>query len=155
MSNSMDYGAKHPLTEQMVTTLKTVLDQNMTEFHASLLDMDKEDIIAQSAEIAAMQAAYDFMKEDFKYERGDAETLLRMENPLRFIADQWPSNMAELFDMSGQMREAIMDADRDAAEEKPSVRSEKPSILSDLSDKKREAGQRNMAEGKSKGGEAR
>ncbi len=158
---------KHPLTEQAVDVLKAVLDQNMDKFHASLLDMDKEEIIAQSAEIAAVQAAYDFMKEDFQYGRGNAETLLRMEDPLRFIADQWPSNMAELFDMSGHIGEVIMDAGKDTAirqkteqtimaEEKPSVQTEKPSILSDLSDKKREAGQRNnIAEGRSKSGEAR
>lgn len=152
--------------EQMVTVLKSVLDQNMAEFHESLLRMDKEEIIAQSAEIAATQAAYDFMKDDFRFEQGDVETLLRMENPLQFIAEQWPSNMTELFDMSGQIGEAIMDTSKDAAaqqkteqtrpaEKTPSIRSEKPSILNDLSDKKREVGQRSMAEGKAKGGEAR
>ena len=152
--------------EQMVTVLKSVLDQNMTEFHESLLRMDKEEIIAQSAEIAATQAAYDFMKDDFRFEQGDVETLLRMENPLQFIAEQWPSNMAELFDMRGQIEESIMDAGKDAAaqqkteptrpaEKTPSIRSEKPSILNDLSDKKREVGQRSIAENKAKGGEAR
>lgn len=152
--------------EQMVTVLSAVLDQNMTEFHESLLRMDKEEIIAQSAEIAATQAAYDFMKDDFRFERGDVETLLRMGNPLQFIAEQWPSNMAELFDMRGQIEEAIMDAGKDAAaqqkteqtrpaEKTPSIRSEKPSILNDLSDKKREVGQRSIAESKAKGGEAR
>lgn len=150
----------------MASVLEAVLDQNMAEFHAALLSMDKEEIIAQSAEIAAMQAAYDFMKDDFKYERGDVETLLRMENPLQFIAEQWPSNMSELFDMDGQIGEAIMDASKNAAnrqeteqaippEEKPPIQAEKPSILSDLSDKKREAGQRSIAASKVKGGEAR
>ena len=152
--------------EQMVTVLSAALDQNMTEFHESLLRMDKEEIIAQSAEIAATQAAYDFMKYDFRFEQGDVETLLRMENPLQFIAEQWPSNMAELFDMRGQIEEAIMDAGKDTAaqqkteqtrpaEKTPSVRSEKPSILNDLSDKKREVSQRSIAESKAKGGEAR
>ena len=93
--------------EQMVAVLKAVLDQNMTEYHASLLNMDKEELIAKSAEIAAMQEAYDFMKEDFKYERGDAETLLRMENPLEFVAGHWPSNIAEFFDMKDLECEAI------------------------------------------------
>ena len=152
--------------EQMASVLEAVLDQNMAEFHAALLGMDKEEIIAQSAEIAAMQAAYDFVKDDFKYERGDVEILLRMDNPLQFIAEQWPSNMSELFDMDGQIGEAIMDAGKNAAdqqeteqaippEEKPHMQAEKPSILSDMSDKKREAGQRSMAASKVKGGEAR
>ena len=100
--------------EQMVAVLKAVLDQNMTEYHASLLNMDKEELIAKSAEIAAMQEAYGFMKEDFKYERGDMETLLRMENPLEFVAGHWPSDIAELFDMNDLVGEAIAEAGIDA-----------------------------------------
>ena len=97
---------------------------------------------------------------------GHAKAYDYMQNPLQFIAEQWPSNMSELFDMDGQIGEAIMDAGKNAAdqqeteqaippEEKPHMQAEKPSILSDLSDKKREAGQRSMAASKVKGGEAR
>lgn len=162
----VDSAGRAQRQKQMVAVLKAVLDQNMAEFHTSLLGMDKEEIIARSAEIAAMREAYDFMQEDFKFEPGDAEILLRMENPLKFIANQWPSDIAGLFDMNEQVGEAIWEAGKEAApqrreeqtipaEEQAAVRPGKPSILSDLSDKKREAGQRSAAEGKSKGGEAR
>ena len=98
-----------------IQTLKNLLDQNMSQFQAELLGMDKAEIIAKSAEIASMREAYAFMKEDFKFERGDAEILLRMENPLKFVANQWPSDIAELFDMNDQVGEAITDAGKEAA----------------------------------------
>lgn len=59
--------------EQMENKLKAVLDQNMADFHASLLSMDKEDIIAKSGRISIMQDAYDFIKE-FEFKRSDVET---------------------------------------------------------------------------------
>ena len=102
-------------TADQLQSLKDRMDQNMADFHASLLSMDKETIIAKSAEIASMQGAYEFMKNDFTFERGDAEILLRMENPLKFVAEQWPSDITELFDMSEQVGEAIMDASKEAA----------------------------------------
>ena len=55
-----------------------------------------------SAEISAMQGAHNFMKKYFKFEPGNAEILLRMENPLKFVATQWRSDVAELFDMNAQ-----------------------------------------------------
>lgn len=98
-----------------IQSLKNLLDQNMSKFQAELLGMDKAEIIAKSAEIASMREAYTFMKEDFKFERGDAEILLSMDNPLKFVANQWPSEITELFDMSDQVGEAIMEAGKETA----------------------------------------
>jgi len=92
---------------QMVTMVKTVLDQNMAEFHASMLQQDKNEIIAQSAKISAMQSAYEFMKNDFTFEQGDAKALLKMENPLEFVAGLWPADVNGLFDMNDLVGEAI------------------------------------------------
>ena len=55
------------------------------------------------------------MKEYFKFEQGNAEILLHMENPLKFVAAQWSSDMAELFDMNAQVGEAIVEAGKEAA----------------------------------------
>ncbi len=145
---------------QLEQTVKAVLDQNMKEFHASLLTLDKEEIIAKSAEIAAMREAYDFMKEYFKFERGDAEILLRMENPLKFVAEQWPSDIAGMFDMSDQIGEAIEEAGQRAASEhehgsKAAVTAEKPSVREQLRTAMKEARQQPAPEERPKGGEAR
>lgn len=152
--------------EQLIASAKAMLDQNMEDFHASLMDMDKAKIIAQSAKIMAIQEAYDFMKNDFSYERGDAEILLHMENPLEFIAQQWPSEITGLFDMRDQIGTAIEEAGKYAAAQKraePSIstakksefQTEKSSVREQLRDKTREAGQRSAPDSRAKGGDAR
>lgn len=100
--------------EQMENVLNAVLDQNMAEFHASFLSMDKEEIIAKSGQISIVQDAYDFIK-DYDFKRSDVETLLRMENPLGFVASHWPADMDGLFDMKDMISEAIDEAGKEAA----------------------------------------
>lgn len=150
--------------EQLITAAKAMLDQNMREYHASLLCLDPPELIAKSAEIAAMQEAYDFMKIEYKFERGDAEALLRMENPLRFVAEQWPDDISSLFDMSGHVGEALDAAakavthqrgEESPAQAKAAVpsRTEKPSIRGQLRDAVRDTGQ--PPKDKAKGGDAR
>ena len=150
--------------EQMITDVKAVLDQNMSEYQASLLHLDKPELIAKSAEIAAMQEAYDFMKTEYKFEWGDAEVLLRMENPLRFVAEQWPDDISSLFDMSGHVGDALDAAakavthqrgEESPAQAKAAVPSQtgKPSIRGQLRDAVRDTGQ--PPKDKAKGGDAR
>ena len=143
--------------DQMIAMVKAVLDQNMSEYQASLLRLEKPELIAKSAEIAAMQEAYDFMKDDFKFQRGDAEALLRMENPLRFVADHWPSDIGGLFDLNDLMGEVIDEAAKTAAPqrgENPPTQ-EKPSIRGQLRDTARDTGQHRPPDGKAKGGDTR
>jgi len=156
LADPASYSQEQTRKEMMV---KAVLDQNMDEYHTMLLNMDKEDIISKSTEITAMQEAYEFMKEDFTFQRGDAEILLSMENPLQFIADQWPSNMNELFDMHGQISEAIEDAGKEALrhsiKESAIMSAEKPSVREQLRAAMKEARQHPAPEERAKGGEAR
>ena len=151
---------------EQLQSLKDRLDQNMADFHASLMGMDKEEIIAQSAKITAMQETYDFLKEDYIFEQSDVMLLLGMENPLKFIADQWPSDLAGLLDMDDQIREVLDDAGKAAVsqreasqpaptEEKVVGQAGKTSVRNDLRDKVREVGQRSSPEGKARSGEAR
>lgn len=62
-----------------IQSLKDRMDQNLSDFQAELLDMDKAEIIAGSANITAMQEAHDFMTEDFDFTANDAAILLNME----------------------------------------------------------------------------
>ena len=101
------YPTRHIPVQEMITVVKAVLDQNMDEYQASLMLLDKPELIAKSAEIAAMREAYDFMKNDFNFQHGDAETLLRMENPLRFVAEHWIFDIYSMFNKYDRVREAI------------------------------------------------
>lgn len=100
---------------EQIQSLKDRIDQNMTDFQAELLGMGKAEIIAKSTEITAMREALDFMKEDFDFAADDVAILLNMENPLKFVANQWPSDFVSLLYMEDQIKEAIGDAGREAA----------------------------------------
>lgn len=151
------YPTRYLSVQDLIPAVQALLDQNMSEYQASLLRLDKPELIVKSAEIAAMQDAYVFMKSEYKFERGDAETLLNMKKPLRFVADQWPDDIRGLFDMSGHVGEAIEEAAKAAAHQRgeKSPASEKPSIRGQLRDAARDTGQRQPPDTKSKGGEAR
>lgn len=145
--------------ERLIREVKAVLDQNMTDYHHSLLVMDRTEIIHKCGEIAIMQDAYDFIQNSYTFEPGDAETLLKMENPLRFIAEQWPSEIPELFDMDELVGEAIENAKKATAEKErtagseptqPAPKAEKPSIRGQLREAERTASQRPAQESRSK-----
>ena len=120
---------------ERLQSLKDRMDQNMSDFQAELLGMDKAEIIAKSAKITAMQEAYTFMKEDFDFTPAEVSTLLGMENPLKFVADQWPSDLGWLLDMASQIREAIVDVGKEAAvqrEAEPATPEQRQAISSEV-----------------------
>lgn len=145
--------------ERLIREVKAVLDQNMADYHNSLLVMDRSEIIHKCGEIAAMQDAHDFMKNSYTFEPGDAEALLKMENPLRFVADLWPGEASEMFDMGSHVGEAIEDAKTAIAEKERTAgpepaqlapNAEKPSIRGQLREAERTASQRPGPESRSK-----
>lgn len=95
----MDYDAKQSpadLTdsvrqkEEAVQALYNLLDKNMADFDAALAGVDKAEI-ADMKEVTDMREIYDFIRYYYgEFEQREAELLLRMENPLKFIVDNWP-----------------------------------------------------------------
>ncbi len=139
-----------------LSALRAVLNQNMAEFHASLLNMDKEDIIAKSEKIAAMRASHTYMVYDFYFRPEDVDTLLCMKNPLEFIANQWPSDVERHLDLQDWVGEAISYYAKGAVSQcRQDVTEEKPSVLDQLHSNMREIGQRSSQAERPRGGEAR
>lgn len=108
--------------ESAVRVLKAVLKQNLSDFRESLLTMDQKELISRSAEIACIEDAYEFITQDYAFRRGDAETLLGMENPLKFVAEQWSRDISDRFDLAVQVRKALAEAKEMTVPEKTSVR---------------------------------
>ena len=134
----------------------TSMEQEFTEYRESVLHMSKEEIFGKGAEIAAMKDALDFIRHDYKFEPGDAQTFLRMEKPLEFVADLWPTDVAFMLDMSSTLYEALgteQEYQKSAAKE--AVQSEKPSLRGQLRAAIKAARQRLPQEDKAHGGEAR
>lgn len=148
---------------KQLQSLKDLLDQNMSDFHAELLGMDKAEIIAKSVEITAMQEAYNYMKNDFFYMQDEIAILLDMENPLKFIAGHWPSDLGGVLDMDDLIREAIEVVSKDtvvqqetarfvSGAEKNTMTTDKPSVRGQLYKNLQEASLLPSSEGRSKGG---
>jgi len=145
--------------EQLVEAVKAVLDQEMLEYRTSLLSKGKTELIEKSCEIAAMKNAHTFMMSDYEFEKGDAETLLRMEKPLRFVASLWPTGIAPPFDMSDLISESIGTTGAYQQEDRPAIqestRQEKPSLQGQLRAAMQEVKQRPTHEGNAKTGDTR
>lgn len=144
---------------ELIGTVISSMEQEFTEYRESVLRMSKEDIFSKGTEIAAMRDALDFIRDDYKFEPGDAETFLRMKKPLGFVADLWPTEIAFMFDMASTLFEALgtereYQTEREAAAME-AVQSEKPSVRGQLRAAMKEARQHLPQEDKARGGEAR
>lgn len=81
------------------------LDQNLAAYTAALMEKNKSELIEGSEEITKTQAAYSYMKDDFDYSYGDAALLLKLDDPLHYLASRW--SMA--FDLSGDDDDTIQE----------------------------------------------
>lgn len=138
--------------EQLVEAAKDAMGQEMEKYCASLLKLSKDEIIQKSKEIAVMQDALNFMRHDYTYEKGDAEALLRMDGPLRFVAHSWPDDIVEAFDVPEMVSESIATArayqqDADIAFGKP-AQWDKSSLRGQLSAAIQEVSQHPPQEGR-------
>lgn len=86
-----------------VQTLKERLDQNLAAYDASLMDMSKQELVAASEAITTTKAAYEYMRDSFDYSYGDADLLLKLDDPLHYLASRWSMS----FDLSGDDDDTI------------------------------------------------
>lgn len=137
---------------QKLVELKIKIDQEMADYHASLLCMRPEELIDKSGEITAMREALDFMTDGYDFQEGDAETLLRMEKPLHFVASLWPAELDTLLDLSDVVSEELATArvyqQEAGTVSKETAQPEKPSLRGQLRAAVREANQRPPQEGR-------
>ena len=77
-----------PLSKR-VEELMAVIERNYAEYTASLMDMSKEELVEKSLEIAAMRNAHAFILDNFSFDLTEVNNLLKLKNPLYFLADNW------------------------------------------------------------------
>lgn len=143
----------------VLQALNDLLDKNMSDFDAALGDMTEEEI-AENEEITSTREIYSFMRYDSELERREAELLLRMENPLQFIVDNWPCyNLAELARNaleSGEITETGKEVlSQSSHVAKDTASAEKTSVLKQLKENRQEIRQHSATAEKLRGGEAR
>ena len=140
---------------QQTEELKETLERNYAEYTASLMGMSKEKLIEISQEITAMRDAHTFMLDDFPFVPSEVSNLLKLQNPLYFLASNWllPA------DDPGFVHDILSDLNSPAylqeyIDHSPAEK-RKPSVLEQLRNTTREAGQRPPTERKPHRDEAR
>lgn len=83
--------------------LSVRLEQNLSDYHKSLMSLDKADLIGKAREIAAMNDAHEYLTEEYEFTAGEVAFLLKFQNPLQIVADNWPTQNG-LIDVSHVMR---------------------------------------------------
>lgn len=79
------------------TELMKRLGQNYYEYRESTLALDKAALFDAAQEIAKMQDVYSFLM-DFEFDPEGIENMLLLENPLKYMADNWPGSVSEALD---------------------------------------------------------
>ena len=142
-----------------IQQLKKVLNENFNDFNDALLKLEKQDIIQQSRSIANTQEAYQYMREYFNYQPDEVEMLLTLQNPLKYIAEHWPSPVSELLDVDETIQEKISEIPDEIEyprrEPPANLPQSKASIREQLQKNTQEAGHRNSSGKKSRDMETR
>lgn len=133
--------------------LQNRLDQNLAAYNASLMGKSKQELVAASENITLTLAAHDYMRNSFTYAYGEADLLLKLADPLSYLASRW----SLMFDLPGDdddtIDEIIGELDdpdylRYVQAEISPILSDKPSVLEQLRKAAETVGQRPSQEPK-------
>lgn len=155
-----------PQKEEAIQALYNLLDKNMADFDATLAGIDKSEI-ADMKEVSDTREIYDFIRYHHgEFEQREAEFLLRMENPLKFMVDNWPCYNLETLAMNHLANKAVEESGRetllqtvhdtkDAADKKPSVLKQIKTSLEQLKTNRQEKHRQSITAERPRSGEAR
>ena len=120
-----------------IQQLKERLAQNLAVYTAALMEKSKSELIKDSEKITNTLTAYSYMKHSYEYTHNDADLLLKLDDPLHYLASRWSMD----FDLSGDdddtIQEIIEELEdpanlRRAQEAAAPVQAGKPSVLDQL-----------------------
>lgn len=83
--------------------LSVRLERNLSDYHNSMMALNKQDIIGKAGEIAAMNDAHAYLSEEHEFTAGEVAFLLKFQNPLQIVAHHWPTQNG-MVDVSHVMR---------------------------------------------------
>ena len=88
-----------PAEVELVQALGDRLDDNFAGYKDEMLRLEKTHIFNDAAEIAAVQQAYGYFRDEHHYTTGQAEFLLKLENPLELMSDRWGDGIGSVRDV--------------------------------------------------------
>ncbi len=156
---------KQQLFERLDQNLTGIMDTYLNEIANPSLSV--EELRGMAERITAVNAAHEYLKNEFEFEYGDVEYLLQFRLPLQIVAAAWPNSADRSTNINDVVREVLDDRDEqgfgpqtptlfEAAKAEESARdaAEKPSVLEQLR-KARSETKENPAPQKDKPGKER
>ena len=102
------------------------LGQNYFTYMEKLDSLSAGALVASAREIATVQEVYAYLTEHYDFQPGEAELLLRLDDPLGYIAGRWPKNVYDTFPVEDKVAEDIWDISQEVkspqAQDKDSVK---------------------------------
>jgi len=83
------------------------LETNLSDYHDSLMSLNKREIIGKAGEIAAVNDSCFYLTEHHEFEGSEVEYLMNFQNPLKIVADAWQLRTEDISDMSFALDEVF------------------------------------------------
>ena len=90
------------------------LGQNYFAYMEKLDSLSTGALVASAREIATVQEVYTYLTEHYAFQPGEAELLLRLDDPLGYMAGRWPKNVYDTFPVEDKVAEDIWDISQEA-----------------------------------------
>lgn len=90
------------------------LGQNYFAYMEKLDSLSTGALVASAREIATVQEVYTYLTEHYAFQPGEAELLLRLDDPLGYMAGRWPKNDYDTFPVEDKVAEDIWDISQEA-----------------------------------------
>ena len=90
------------------------LGQNYFAYMEKLDSLSTGALVANAREIATVQEVYTYLTEHYTFQPGEAELLLRLDDPLGYISGRWPQNVYDTFPVEDKVAEDIWDISQEA-----------------------------------------
>lgn len=126
-----------PQIHQLEEQLKERLDQNLAAYTTALMGKSKLELMEGSEAITNTRAAYAYMRNSYVYTYNEIDVLLKLDDPLHYLASRWSMTLDLYGDDDGIIEESILDlldpeTFRRAQEAAAPAQGDKPSVLDQL-----------------------
>lgn len=85
------------------------LGQNYFAYMDNLKSLSNDALIRNAREIAIVQEVYAYLAEHYSFQPDEVEAMLRLDNPLHYIAERWPKVIYDTFPVEDKVQEDIFE----------------------------------------------
>ncbi len=94
-----------------VRELTDRLDGNIQDYRATMLALDNEELFNNAGEIACIVDTFYYLAEVHEFDDAETEFLLRFENPLVLVADEWAEHTGDMSDFPFALNDVLRKKD--------------------------------------------